>query len=52
MTTNRRKFLGLAGWMAGISGTHLWLNFDWETFMNSRLPENKRKLMVGYIPVT
>jgi len=52
MSTNRRKFLGLAGWMTGISGAHLLLNFDWETFRNSRLPRDKRKLMVGYIPVT
>jgi hypothetical protein len=52
MATTRRAFLGLAGVMTGISGLHLWLNFDWEGFMNARLPRNKRKLLVGYIPVT
>lgn len=52
MSQNRRKFLAAAGWLAGISGLHMWLNFDWEGFLNSRRPKNKRKLIVGYIPVT
>ncbi len=52
MATNRRKFLAGAGWLAGVSGLHLALNFDWEGFLNSRQPRNKRKLLVGYVPVT
>jgi len=52
MAANRRKFLGALGWLAGISGSHVLLNFDWEGFKNNRLPKNKRKLIVGYVPVT
>ena len=51
MAANRRKFLG-ATWLASISGLHLLFNFDWEGFQNDRLPKHKRKLIVGYIPVT
>ena len=43
---------GAAGWVAGITSLHLGLNFDWEGFLNSRKPKDKRKLVVGYIPVT
>jgi hypothetical protein len=52
MKQSRRNFLGLAGWAAGLSGLHLWLNFDWEGYLNARLPGDKRKLLVGYVPVT
>lgn len=52
MKLNRRAFLGLGGWTAAVSGLHLWKNFDWEGWMNDRLPRYKRKLLVGYLPVT
>ena len=40
------------GWLAAVTGLHLWLNFDWESFLNDYLPERERKLSVAYIPVT
>ena len=39
-------------WLVAITGLHLWLNFDWEAFLNDSRPEGKRKLNVAYIPVT
>ena len=35
-----------------ITGLHLWLNFDWESYLNDYRPERERKLNVAYIPVT
>lgn len=52
MGLNRRLFLGLTGWGVCITGAHLGLNFNWEEFLNQRKPKSKRKLLVGYIPVT
>ena len=52
MKHDRRKFLAIAGWAGGVTGLHLWLNVDWEGYMNARLPRSKRKLLVGYVPVT
>ncbi len=42
----------LSVWLATITGLHLWLNFDWESFLNDGRPESERKLDVAYIPVT
>ncbi len=39
-------------WLIGISALHLALNFNWKVLMNDRLPEDQRRLNVGYIPVT
>ena len=44
--------LKLAVWVLLITGLHLWLNFDWEAFLNDSRPEAERKLNVAYIPVT
>jgi hypothetical protein len=42
----------LAVWVAAITGLHLWLNFDWQSFLNDSRQEAERKLNVAYIPVT
>ena len=42
----------IAVWLAAVTGLHLWLNFDWESFLNESRPEHERKLHVAYIPVT
>ena len=52
MTNTKRITTGLLLWTGFISVLHLWLNFDWSAVLNDRLPEDKRKLNVAYIPVT
>jgi NitT/TauT family transport system substrate-binding protein len=39
-------------WLVVITALHLWLNFDWESFLNDYRPEGQRKLNVAYISVT
>lgn len=48
----RRILFSLAAWMVAVTGLHLWLNFDWESFLDDYRPEAERKLHVAYIPVT
>jgi hypothetical protein len=48
----RKLVVGITAWLIAITGLHLWLNFDWESFLNDSRPEGKRKLNVAYIPVT
>lgn len=48
----RKLIASLGLWLATITGLHLWLNFDWESFLNDYRPESERKLNVAYIPVT
>ncbi len=50
--TSRKLAAVFAAWIVAITGLHLWLNFDWEAFLNDSRPEGKRKLNVAYIPVT
>jgi hypothetical protein len=50
--TMRRIFLAFIGWVAVVTGLHLALNFDWQSFLNDWLPEKRRRLNVAYIPVT
>jgi hypothetical protein len=50
--TTRKLVAAIAAWTVVITGLHLWLNFDWESFVNDSRPEGKRKLNVAYIPVT
>jgi hypothetical protein len=50
--TARKLLVRMAVWIAAITGLHLWLNFDWESFLNDYKPERERKLNVAYIPVT
>lgn len=51
--TNRKWIVSaVLLWTAIVTGLHLYLNFDWSAALNDRLPEDKRKLNVAYIPVT
>jgi hypothetical protein len=50
--TTRRILFAFAAWVAAVSGLHMWLNFDWTSFLNEYLPEKRRRLNVAYIPVT
>jgi NitT/TauT family transport system substrate-binding protein len=50
--SGRRIFAGVLLWVAVITAAHLTLNFDWAAALNDRLPPEKRKLNVAYIPVT
>jgi hypothetical protein len=52
MSDTRRVLIGLLLWIGVISAAHVWLNFDWSAVANSFLSEARRKLNVGYIPVT
>ena len=48
----KRIFLGLIAWTLAITAAHFALNVDWKAALNDRLPREKRKLNVAYIPVT
>jgi hypothetical protein len=48
----RRLILALSAWLAAITAAHMALNVNWTVMLNDRLPEARRKLNVGYIPVT
>ena len=50
--TTKKLVLWMSAWIAAITGLHLWLNFDWESFLNDSRPEAERKLNVAYIPAT
>lgn len=52
MSFKNRVAVGTVAWLATISGLHLWLNVDWPSIFNDRLPAEQRKLNVAYIPVT
>lgn len=48
----RRLLAGALAWLLLVTAAHFWLNVDWSAVMNNRLPPEKRKLNVAYIPVT
>ena len=48
----RRILLGAVAWTIALTAAHLSLNVDWSAVLNNRLPPEKRKLNVAYIPVT
>jgi NitT/TauT family transport system substrate-binding protein len=52
MSYNKRILLGLFSWVVVISAMHLYLNLNWSSIVNERLPPEKRKLNVAFIPVT
>jgi NitT/TauT family transport system substrate-binding protein len=52
MSAGRRILIGLVLWAAAVTAAHMALNFDWLAIVNDRLPPEKRKLNVAYIPVT
>ncbi len=48
----KRIVLLLLAWTGVISLAHAWLNVSWAELYNERLPPERRKLNVAYIPVT
>jgi hypothetical protein len=48
----RKIFAGVFAWVVLVTSAHLALNVNWSVVMNDRLPLDKRKLNVAYIPVT
>ena len=48
----KRIALAASGWLAFITLVHMALNVDWNVMLNDRLPVEKRKLNVAFIPVT
>lgn len=52
MSVLHRIVIGLFAWLATITSLHFVLNVDLSAWRNRRLPLDRRKLEVGYIPVT
>src|SRR6267142_5276455 len=53
MNTSRRVFLGVTGWIGGISALHMWLNVNWAALRDSlRSRDRLQTLQVGGLPVT
>jgi NitT/TauT family transport system substrate-binding protein len=52
MSFRKRVLLFGAGWLVFISALHGYLNVNWPAILNDRLPIEKRKIVVAYIPVT
>ncbi|MDQ5857481.1 MAG: ABC transporter substrate-binding protein [Acidobacteriota bacterium] len=52
MTVAKRVVLGVVAWTVALTAAHLALNVNWSSVVNDRLPPEKRKLNVAYIPVT
>ena len=48
----RKVILAIGAWVVLISTAHVMLNVDRNVLLNDRLPIEKRKLYVAYIPVT
>jgi hypothetical protein len=44
MKASSRIVMGALLWVGSLSGLHIWLNVDSSSVINSRLPENKRKI--------
>jgi NitT/TauT family transport system substrate-binding protein len=52
MTAGKGSTLFVLGWLGVVSGLHGCLNVDWQSLLNDRMPQERRKLNVAYIPVT
>jgi NitT/TauT family transport system substrate-binding protein len=53
MNTSRRAFLGVTGWIGGISALHMWLNVNWTALRNGfRSRAQLETLSVAGLPVT
>ena len=52
MSRSPKILLAVLGWATVLTAAHLALNVDWSSVVNDRLPPEKRKLNVAYIPVT
>lgn len=48
----KRALAVVSTWVVLVTALHLWINLDWEAFLNDFRPEQERKLNVAYIPVT
>jgi hypothetical protein len=48
----KRILVSLLVWTGVVSALHAWLNVSWAELWNDRLPPERRKLNVAYIPVT
>ncbi len=48
----KKILVAAAVWLVVITAVHFALNVDWNVLLNDRLPSDKRKLNVAYIPVT
>jgi NitT/TauT family transport system substrate-binding protein len=52
MTITKRAVIAVVVWVVALTTAHLALNVSWSSVLNDRLPPEKRKLNVAYIPVT
>lgn len=52
MTATKRAAIAVAVWVVALTAAHFALNVSWSSVLNDRLPPEKRKLNVAYIPVT
>lgn len=52
MSDKKKVLRDVLAWVVAVTGLHLWLNFDWDSFLNDFRPETERRLSVAYIPVT
>ena len=52
MRTRRAVAVLIGAWVVVITAAHMALNVDWKAAFNDRLPPEKRKLNVAFIPVT
>jgi NitT/TauT family transport system substrate-binding protein len=52
MSFKGRIVLGAAAWLVLITALHGYLNVNWDAVLNSYRPPEKRKIIVGYLPVT
>jgi NitT/TauT family transport system substrate-binding protein len=52
MSDKKKVLRVVLAWLVTVTGLHLWLNFDWDSFLNDFRPEAERRLNVAYIPVT
>lgn len=52
MSFRKRALLLGVGWLVLVSALHGYLNVNWPAILNDRLPIEKRKIVVAYIPVT
>ena len=44
--------IGLLAWLALVTGLHFYWNVSFTELVNDRRPEDQRKLMLAYVPVT
>lgn len=52
MTKTKQIAAIVVAWVVALTTLHLNMNVDFSVLMNDRLPLDKRKLNVAYIPVT